>query len=63
MPIPQEITDILSRLGLPAGAIALAVGLVRGAAVLEKDASEPALKYVSGLLTGGGFTAFGKLVV
>src|SRR5215472_10955391 len=61
MPIPQEITDVLSQLGLPAGAIALAVGLVRGAGALEKDASEPALKYVSGLLTGGGLSSFGKL--
>src|SRR5215470_11287631 len=61
MPIAQEITDILSQLGLPAGAIALAVGLVRGAGALEKDASEAALKYVSGLLTRGGLTSFGKL--
>src|SRR5215469_11102092 len=61
MPIPQEITDILSQLGLPAGAIALAVGLVRGARALEKDASEPALKYVADLLTRGGLSNLGKL--
>jgi len=61
MPITQEITDILSQLGLPAGAIALAVGLVRGAAALEKDASEAALKYVSSLLVGGDLSNLGKL--
>ena len=61
MPIPKEIADILSQFGVPAGAVALAVGLVRGARALEKDASEHALKYVSGLLIGGGMTSFGKL--
>src|SRR5215831_19365520 len=61
MPIPSEITDILSEIGLPAGAIALAVGLVRGAGALEKEASEPALKYVSGLLIRGGLSNLGKL--
>jgi hypothetical protein len=61
MPIPKEITDILSELGLPAGAIALAIGLVRGARTLEKDASDRALKYVSGLLIGGDATSFGKI--
>jgi hypothetical protein len=61
MPASNEISDILSELGLPAGAIALAVGLVRGARALEKDASEPALKYVSSLLIAGGIRSFGKL--
>jgi hypothetical protein len=61
MPIPNEITDILSQFSVPAGAIALAVGLVRGAKALEKDATEHALKYVSGLLIGGSVADFGKL--
>jgi hypothetical protein len=61
MPVPKEITDILSELSLPAGAIGLAMGLVRGAGALEKDASEPALKYISDLLKGGGLTSFGKI--
>ena len=39
----SEISEVLSALGFPAVAVALAVGLVRGAGALEKDASEPAL--------------------
>lgn len=47
------ILDILSELGLPAGTLALAYGLVRGAGALEKDASDSALAYLSALLFGG----------
>jgi hypothetical protein len=61
MPIPQEINDILSEFGLPATAIALAVGLVRGARALEADANPHALKYVAGLLRAGNVAAFGKV--
>jgi hypothetical protein len=61
MPIPQEIDDILSEFGLPATAIALAVGLVRGARALETDANPHALKYVAGLLIAGNVAAFGKV--
>ena len=61
MPVPTDITGFLSEIGVPAGAIGLAWGLLRGARALEEDASEPALKYVSGLLTGGGLASFGKL--
>ncbi len=61
MPIPKEITDVLSGFGMPVGAVALATGLVRGAGALEKDASEPALRYVSDLLIGGGATNLGRL--
>jgi hypothetical protein len=64
MPLPPEIKDILSELGseigLPAGAIALAVGLVRGAKALETDASDRALKYFSSLIMEGNFADFGK---
>jgi hypothetical protein len=61
MPIPQEINDFLSEVGLPTTAIALAVGLVRGAKALETDASPRALKYLSGLLTAGNAASFGKV--
>ncbi len=61
MPIPKEIMDLLPEFGAPVGAIALAVGLVRGAGALEKDASAGALKYVSDLLKGGDVTSLGKL--
>ena len=43
MPIPQDVTDILSEFGLPAGTIGIAYGLVRAAEAFERDASEPAL--------------------
>ena len=52
--------DIASEIGLPTGAVALAVGLVRGAKVLETDANPRALKYVSDLLTGGDLKNIGK---
>jgi hypothetical protein len=55
-----DIDSLLSQIGLPAGAIALAVGLVRGAKALETDANPEALKYVSALLTEGHLTNLGK---
>jgi hypothetical protein len=61
MAVSSEITDILSEFGVPAGAVGLAVGLVRGAGALEKDASAPALKYVSDLLRAGGPAGVGKV--
>jgi hypothetical protein len=52
--------DIASEIGLPTGAIALAVGLVRGAKSLETGANPRALKYVSDLLTKGDLKNIGK---
>jgi GAF domain-containing protein len=60
----QDFKDIasylISEFGLPAGAIGLATGLVRGAKVLETGANTEALKYVSGLLTKGDLKNIGK---
>jgi hypothetical protein len=60
----QDFKDIasflISEFGLPAGAIGLAAGLVRGAIALESDANPRALKYVSDLLTEGNLTNIGK---
>ena len=53
--------DILIELGLPAGTLVLAVGLVRGARFLEKTTSDEALKYVASLLTTGSVANLGKL--
>jgi hypothetical protein len=61
MPIPEWINAFVTAVGLPAGAIALAIGMVRGAGALEKDASEAALKYISGLLMKGSLVSFGKV--
>ena len=61
MDIPTELPGILSWFGLPAGAVALGYGLVKGAESLEADASENALKYISGLLKKGPITSFGAL--
>jgi hypothetical protein len=61
MSLPPEITDLISEFGVPAGAIGVAVGLVRGARALEKDANEAALRYVSCLLIGGGIGSVGKV--
>jgi hypothetical protein len=61
MDIPTDLPGILSEFGLPAGAIALAYGLVKGADALEADASEEALKSISRLLRKGPPTAFGPL--
>ena len=61
MPLPQEIGDVLSGIGLPAGAVAIAFGLVSGAKALERDATDRALQYVSSLLTSGRVADFGKV--
>ena len=58
-PMP-DIGSYLSQFGLPAGAIALAVGLVRGAKALETDANPQALRYVSDLITKGDLRNIGK---
>jgi hypothetical protein len=60
MAIPQEISNLLSAIGLPAGAIGLAVGLVRGARSLETDASDRALHLFSDLITKGDLRNIGK---
>ncbi len=60
MDIPPEIKELVAELALPAGAIGLATGLVRGAKALEKDASDRALKLVSSLLTDGDLKNIGK---
>jgi hypothetical protein len=44
MDIPTDLPGILSEFGLPAKAIALAYGLVKGADALEADAKEERLK-------------------
>lgn len=54
-------SSLTSQIGLPAGAIALAVLLVRGATFLEKDASDRALKLFSDLITKGDFRNIGKV--
>jgi hypothetical protein len=60
----MALEDLLSRLVsaaiLPAGAIGLATGLVRGARAMEKGARPEALKYVSDLLTEGDVKNIGK---
>ncbi len=61
MPVSSDFTDVLSELGVPAGALGLAVALVRGAKALEEDASKPALKYVSDLLKNSGVVGAGKI--
>jgi hypothetical protein len=50
MDIPLEVAGALQELVMPAGALGVATGLVRGAKALERDANEEALKYVSKLL-------------
>ena len=61
MPVPKEITTILLEAGLPTAALALAAGLIRWAGILERQASEQALAYVSGLLTARRLDEFGRL--
>jgi hypothetical protein len=61
MDIPTDLPGILSEFGLPAGAIALAYGLIKGADALEKEASDDALTYISRLLKKGPLTVFGPL--
>jgi hypothetical protein len=46
---------------LPAGAIALAYGLVKGADALEADAKEERLRYISDLLKEQSAASLGKL--
>jgi hypothetical protein len=58
---PTDISGILSAFGVPAGAIGIAYGLVRGAGALEKDAREEALQDVSRLLTSDSWANIGKL--
>ena len=60
MAIEDLASNLISQFALPAGAVGLATGLVRGATALEKDANPQALKYVSGLLTGGNIKNIGK---
>jgi hypothetical protein len=50
MALEDLLSHYVSEAVVPAGAFAVAAGLVRGAKALEKDASEGALRYVSKLL-------------
>lgn len=52
--------DIASEIGLPTGAVALAVGVVQGAKFLERDASDRALKLFSNFITEGNLADVGK---
>jgi hypothetical protein len=61
MDIPTDLPGILSEFGLPAKAMALAYGLVKGADALEADAKEERLKEISALLKERSFTSLGKL--
>jgi hypothetical protein len=61
MDIPTDLSGILSMFGLPAGAVALGYGLVRGAEALEADAKEERLGRISELLKKGPLTSFGPL--
>ena len=61
MAIPEGFNEIMSWLGMPTVAGGLAVGLVRGARALEADASEAALRYISGLLVEGSPAGLSKL--
>jgi len=60
MAIEDLIKQYLSEAILPAAAIALAGGLVRGARALETDANKEALEYVSNVLTAGDLRTIGK---
>jgi hypothetical protein len=55
------LSDVLSQIGVPSGAVLIAVGLVRGAKSLEKDANKEALSYISDLLKGGMLSNLGKV--
>lgn len=57
----MALEDLISQAILPAGAIGLATGLVRGAKGLETGARPEALEYVSGVLTKGDRKNFGKI--
>src|SRR5436190_966906 len=58
---PTDLSGILSMFGLPAGAVAMGYGLVRGAEALEADAKEERLGRISELLKKGPLTSFGPL--
>jgi hypothetical protein len=60
MALEDLLSHYVSEAILPAGAIGLATGLVRGAKALEKDANPQALTYVSDLLTKGDLQNIGK---
>jgi hypothetical protein len=57
----SDISDFLAGVIVPGGAVGMAFGVVRGAKALEKDASDQALNFVSGLLVRGNVADFGKL--
>jgi hypothetical protein len=61
MDIPTDLPGILSAVGLPAGAVVLGYGLVRGAEALEADAKEERLRRIADLLKTGPLTSFGPL--
>jgi hypothetical protein len=61
MPVLLDVSEFISALGAPTTAVALAVGLVRGARALETDANPQALKYVARLLIDRNFATFGRL--
>jgi len=57
----STLQDVASQIGLPTGAVALAVGIVQGAKFLEKDANPQALQYVSTLIQKGNLADIGKV--
>src|SRR5262245_45572876 len=61
MEIPTDLAGILASVGVPVGAVVSGYLLVRGADALEKDASDDALRHISGLLKTGPLTGFGAL--
>ncbi len=61
MAVPEEVTQLVSFIGLPLGTMGAAYGLVRGAAELEKDASTQALRMVSSLIKSGRLRDVGQL--
>lgn len=56
----SDVDSLISLIGLPAGAIVFAGGMVRGAKALEKGARLEALEYVAGLLTEGNLRNLGN---
>jgi hypothetical protein len=62
MAVPAVIGSLLPMLALPGGAATFAIGLTRLAKAWEEDASDAALRYVSGLLKNGDVTNLGRLV-
>jgi hypothetical protein len=55
-------STLLTEFGVPAGGLALFYGMIRVAEAIEKDASEPALRLVSGLLVTRDLTHHGTIV-